>query len=141
MEALYEQTMDAQEGVIYYLLDQMTEQHIKEVLVAYFILLSSGAAFWPCIGLLLHFLLLRGAGPCRSTKTHALPGHLAQGDWHHLVGGTARVLRYLLVIAGTCILYMPGLPGLQGCSDHLMLTLHGMQTFTPYCGMASMAQP
>ena len=42
-EALYEQTMDAQEGVIYYLLDQMTEQHIKEVLVAYFILLSSGA--------------------------------------------------------------------------------------------------
>ena len=42
MEALYEQTMDAQEGVIYYLMDQMTEQHIKEVLVAYFILLSSG---------------------------------------------------------------------------------------------------
>ena len=45
-ESLYEQTMDAQEGVIYYLLDQMTEQHIKEVLVAYFILLSSGAALF-----------------------------------------------------------------------------------------------
>ena len=42
METLYEQTMDAQEGVIYYLLDQMADQHIKEVLVAYFILLSSG---------------------------------------------------------------------------------------------------
>ena len=37
------QTMDAQEGVLYYLLDQMAEQHIKETLLAYVILLTSGA--------------------------------------------------------------------------------------------------
>ena len=41
-EALYEQTMDAQEGVVYFLLDQMADQHIKEAAVAYFVLLSSG---------------------------------------------------------------------------------------------------
>lgn len=45
-EALYEQTMDAQEGVVYFLLDQMADQHIKEAAVAYFVLLASGA--WPC---------------------------------------------------------------------------------------------
>lgn len=52
-EALYEQTMDAQEGVIYFLLDQMADQHIKEATIAYFTLLSSGAP-----GCLLHCLSL-----------------------------------------------------------------------------------
>ena len=33
---------------IHYLLDQMADQHIKEVLVAYFILLSSGEECDPC---------------------------------------------------------------------------------------------
>lgn len=42
-EALYEQSMDAQEGVIYFLLDQMADQHVKEAAVAYFVLLFSGA--------------------------------------------------------------------------------------------------
>ncbi|KAK9809543.1 hypothetical protein WJX73_000179 [Symbiochloris irregularis] len=41
-EALYEQSMDAQEGVIYFLLDQMADQHVKEAAVAYFVLLFSG---------------------------------------------------------------------------------------------------
>ena len=34
--------MDAQEGVVLFLLDQMAEQHAKEVLLAYTVLLSSG---------------------------------------------------------------------------------------------------
>ena len=36
------QTMDAQEGVLYYLLDQMADQHTKETLLAYVVLLISG---------------------------------------------------------------------------------------------------
>ena len=41
-ERLYEQTMDAQDGVIYFLLDQMADQHVKELLLAYFLLLQLG---------------------------------------------------------------------------------------------------
>ena len=43
------QTMDAQEGVLYYLLDQMADQHIKETLLAYVILLSSGIILSPAV--------------------------------------------------------------------------------------------
>ncbi|KAK9839613.1 hypothetical protein WJX81_000929 [Elliptochloris bilobata] len=38
-KALYEQTMDAQEGVTDWLLDQMAAQHVKELLLAYYLLL------------------------------------------------------------------------------------------------------
>ena len=41
-DRLYNQTMDAQDGVIYFLLDQMSDQHVKEQLLAYFILLLNG---------------------------------------------------------------------------------------------------
>lgn len=41
-DRLYNQTMDAQDGVIYFLLDQMADQHVKEQLLAYFILLLNG---------------------------------------------------------------------------------------------------
>ena len=41
-DRLYNQTMDAQDGVIYFLLDQMADQHVKEQLLAYFILLAHG---------------------------------------------------------------------------------------------------
>ncbi|KAK9804732.1 hypothetical protein WJX72_002789 [[Myrmecia] bisecta] len=41
-ERLYEKTLDSQEGVIYMLLDQMASQHIKEVLLAYTLLLLNG---------------------------------------------------------------------------------------------------
>lgn len=41
-DRLYNQTMDAQDGVIYFLLDQMADQHVKEQLLAYFALLSHG---------------------------------------------------------------------------------------------------
>jgi len=41
-DRLYDQTMDAQDGVIYYLLDQMADQHVKEQMLAYFTLLSHG---------------------------------------------------------------------------------------------------
>lgn len=40
---LYEQTMDAQEGVVYFLLEEMEQQRIKENLLAYTLLLSRGA--------------------------------------------------------------------------------------------------
>lgn len=33
--------MDAQDGVIYFLLDQMADQHVKEQMLAYFILLAN----------------------------------------------------------------------------------------------------
>jgi hypothetical protein len=46
-KALYEQTMDAQEGVTDWLLDQMAAQHVKELLLAYYLLLLSGA-LRPC---------------------------------------------------------------------------------------------
>ena len=39
---LYEQTMDAQEGVVYFLLEEMAQQRIKENLLAYTLLLSRG---------------------------------------------------------------------------------------------------
>ena len=55
-EALYEQSMDAQEGVIYFLLDQMADQHVKEAAVAYFVLLFSGA----CQGLSLAIAFFAG---------------------------------------------------------------------------------
>ena len=41
-DRLYNQTMDAQDGVIYFLLDQMADQHVKEQLLAYFVLLLNG---------------------------------------------------------------------------------------------------
>lgn len=41
-DRLYNQTMDAQDGVIYFLLDQMADQHVKEQLLAYFALLANG---------------------------------------------------------------------------------------------------
>lgn len=44
-ETLYEQTMDAQDGVIYFLLDQMADQHVKELLLAYFLLLQLGKLY------------------------------------------------------------------------------------------------
>ena len=40
---LYEQTMDTQEGVIYYLLEEMSQQRIKENLLAYALLLLRGS--------------------------------------------------------------------------------------------------
>lgn len=48
---LYEQTMDAQEGVVYFLLEEMEQQRIKENLLAYALLLIRGesprsAACW-----------------------------------------------------------------------------------------------
>jgi hypothetical protein len=39
---LYEQTMDAQEGVVYFLLEEMAQQRIKENLLAYALLLLRG---------------------------------------------------------------------------------------------------
>ena len=39
---LYEQTMDAQEGVVYFLLEEMEQQRIKENLLAYALLLIRG---------------------------------------------------------------------------------------------------
>ena len=39
---LYEQTMDAQEGVVYFLLEEMAQQRIKENLLAYALLLIRG---------------------------------------------------------------------------------------------------
>ena len=39
---LYEQTMDAQEGVVYFLLEEMEQQRIKENLLAYAMLLIRG---------------------------------------------------------------------------------------------------
>lgn len=39
---LYEQTMDAQEGVVYFLLEEMAQQRIKENLLAYTLLLIRG---------------------------------------------------------------------------------------------------
>ena len=47
-EALYEQTMDAQEGVVLFLLDQMAEDHVKEAAIAYFVLLSTGGEAEGC---------------------------------------------------------------------------------------------
>ena len=41
-DTLYEKTMDAQEGVLFFLLDQMAEQHVKELMLAYFMLLRFG---------------------------------------------------------------------------------------------------
>lgn len=41
-ERLYEQTMDAQDGVMYFLLDQMADQHVKELMLAYFLMLRLG---------------------------------------------------------------------------------------------------
>lgn len=46
-KALYEQTMDAQEGVTDWLLDQMAAQHVKELLLAYYSLLLAGRAPLP----------------------------------------------------------------------------------------------
>jgi hypothetical protein len=40
-KGLYEKTRDSQEGVLFRLLEEMTDQHIKEVLLAYIILLTS----------------------------------------------------------------------------------------------------
>lgn len=40
---LYEQTRDAQEGVVYFLLEEMAQQRIKEYLLAYALLLLKGA--------------------------------------------------------------------------------------------------
>lgn len=42
-QQLYEQTMDAQEGVVYLLLEEMAQQRIKEYLLAYALLLVKGA--------------------------------------------------------------------------------------------------
>mmetsp|Transcript_19840 Transcript_19840/g.59942 ORF Transcript_19840/g.59942 Transcript_19840/m.59942 type:complete len:665 (-) Transcript_19840:1314-3308(-) len=41
-KGLYEKTRDSQEGVLFRLLEEMTEQHVKESLLAYIILLTSG---------------------------------------------------------------------------------------------------
>ena len=38
--------MDAQEGVLYFLLDQMADQHVKELLLAYFLLLDKSESFF-----------------------------------------------------------------------------------------------
>ena len=47
-KALYEQTMDAQEGVTDWLLDQMAAQHVKELLLAYYTLLLAGVRTSTC---------------------------------------------------------------------------------------------
>ncbi|KAK9827868.1 hypothetical protein WJX74_006810 [Apatococcus lobatus] len=44
-ERLYEKTQDAQVGVLYRILNQMAEQHIKQHVMAYFILLIGGQGF------------------------------------------------------------------------------------------------
>lgn len=59
-KALYEQTMDAQEGVTDWLLDQMAAQHVKELLLAYYSLLLAGGA--PC-----HLFLPAGWPPAAYT--------------------------------------------------------------------------
>ena len=76
---LYEQTMDAQEGVVYFLLEEMAQQRIKENLLAYTLLLSRGLppltlSTSPC-----HFLLLQCChGGCASLEEygprHGVPG-------------------------------------------------------------------
>ena len=42
-KALYAKTSDTQEGVLFVLLDEMTDQHVKQALLAYVTLLKSGA--------------------------------------------------------------------------------------------------
>ena len=44
-KAIYDRTRATQESVLYLLLEEMTDQHIKEVLLAYVTLLRSGACF------------------------------------------------------------------------------------------------
>lgn len=46
-QQLYDQTMDAQEGVVYFLLEEMAQQRIKEHLLAYALLLINGARSCP----------------------------------------------------------------------------------------------
>jgi hypothetical protein len=41
-QQLYDQTMDAQEGVVYFLLEEMAQQRIKEYILAYALLLIQG---------------------------------------------------------------------------------------------------
>ena len=60
-KALYEQTMDAQEGVTDWLLDQMAAQHVKELLLAYYSLLLAGA---PLFYQFLSNVLLRQGSCC-----------------------------------------------------------------------------
>ena len=43
---MYECTMDAQEGVVTFLLEEMAAQRVKELLLAYALLLSRGARAW-----------------------------------------------------------------------------------------------
>lgn len=44
-QGLYEKHADSQEGVLHTVLDQMSDQHTKEVILAYAVLLLRGAQF------------------------------------------------------------------------------------------------
>ena len=55
---LYEQTMDAQEGVVYFLLEEMAQQRIKENLLAYALLLIRRETFNQQSGLPITFILI-----------------------------------------------------------------------------------
>lgn len=55
---LYEQTMDAQEGVVYFLLEEMAQQRIKENLLAYALLLIRGETLIQQSGLPITFILV-----------------------------------------------------------------------------------
>jgi hypothetical protein len=44
VQSLYDKTMDAQEGVVHATLDDMAQQHVKQVLLAYVLLLLQGDA-------------------------------------------------------------------------------------------------
>lgn len=55
---LYEQTMDAQEGVVYFLLEEMAQQRIKENLLAYALLLIRGETPVQQSGLPIAFILI-----------------------------------------------------------------------------------
>ena len=45
-QGLYEKSADSQEGVLHTVLNQMADQHTKEVMLAYAVLLQRGMAGW-----------------------------------------------------------------------------------------------
>lgn len=78
-QRLYEQTMDAQDGVLYFLLDQMADQHVKELLLAYVLLLklgpSSSSSLWaPALIFCIHFGRFYDWAGCRQAAFTAAVG-------------------------------------------------------------------
>ena len=53
VDGLYEKAADSQEGVLHTVLDEMCDQHTREIIIAYAVLLMRGGL--PCLTLLYHY--------------------------------------------------------------------------------------